>query len=232
MTANQLERPPERTQVIEGELAFDPKALLPVQAASTPTLFYTGIGSRKTPDSVLATFTSLATMLERAGWILRSGGADGADAAFAAGALNPSGCEIFLPWSGFNGCTRGMRPQQGVWSQASKIAAGVHPAWGRLNTPIRALHTRNVFQVLGSDLQTPSLFVVCWTPDGAETENESSRDTGGTRTAIVLAARHGIPVVNFARSGAQERLHQVLHGLGHESQESQESQDWPEERES
>jgi len=43
----------------------------------------------------------------------------------------------------------------------------------------KKLHGRNVKQVLGDDLKTPSDFLLCWTKEG--------KDVGGTRTAIVLA---------------------------------------------
>ena len=50
------------------------------------TLMYAGIGARATPASVLADMTVMAGWLARTGWHLSSGGADGADSAFAGGA--------------------------------------------------------------------------------------------------------------------------------------------------
>ena len=49
------------------------------------TLIYAGIGSRATPGFVLADMTKMAGWLARTGWHLASGGADGADTAFAEG---------------------------------------------------------------------------------------------------------------------------------------------------
>ena len=66
------------------------------------TLIYAGIGSRATPESVLADMTKMATWLARTGWHLASGGAEGADTAFAGGA--PAGQRtLYLPWAGYNG---------------------------------------------------------------------------------------------------------------------------------
>ena len=42
-------------------------------------MIYTGIGSRKTPPGILAQMSELAAFLARSGWVLRSGGAPGAD---------------------------------------------------------------------------------------------------------------------------------------------------------
>ena len=52
----------------------------------------------------------------------------------------------------------------------------------------------------------PSEFVLCWTADGAQTEQERSAKAGGTGTAIVLASRLKIPVINLARPGDTDRL--------------------------
>ena len=66
-------------------------------------LVYAGIGSRATPPSVLEAMTTMAAWLARRGWHLHSGGAAGADSAFAAGA--PAGTRtVFLPWPGYRGC--------------------------------------------------------------------------------------------------------------------------------
>jgi hypothetical protein len=86
------------------------------------------------------------------------------------------------------------------------MAAETHPKWESLGGGARSLHARNVHQVLGEDLRTPSEFVVCWTPDGCETEAERSKETGGTATAIVIAYRHNIPVYNMAKFGSCSRL--------------------------
>ena len=50
------------------------------------TLTYAGIGARNTPPSVLTAMTVMAGWLARQGWRLNSGGAAGADSAFAEGA--------------------------------------------------------------------------------------------------------------------------------------------------
>lgn len=136
-------------------------------------------------------------------WTLRSGAAEGADMAFERGAGPMS--EIYLPWHGFNRRFEyNTIPRPTV--AAYVMAATVHPGWFNMGYGARALHARNCHQVLGSKLDDPSMFVVCWTPDGCEDEASRNRDTGGTATAIVLAARCGIPVFNLQRAGAMERL--------------------------
>lgn len=147
---------------------------------------YTGVGSRKTPKHVLGEILLLAKRLDDDGWTLRSGGADGADTAFEDGVTSLRK-EIFLPWKGFNN-----NPSQlyTICEEALKIAEQFHPAWFACSMPARKLMARNVYQVLGKDLKTPSKFVICWTPDIFASK-------GGTSQAVRIARAHDIPVYNM-----------------------------------
>jgi hypothetical protein len=152
-----------------------------------------------------------AQRLAEAGIILRSGAANGADTAFEQGCVSASGpSEIWLPWKGFNG-----HADTGLYPEAKhfEIASTLHPAWAALSHGPKALHARNVGQVLGADCATPVAFVLCWTPDGCEQEATRTRKTGGTGTAISLAARHGIPVINLLNESAQEQLEAMVNEL-------------------
>lgn len=149
----------------------------------------------------------LATRLRVRGYTLRSGAADGSDAAFECGAGDAK--EIYLPWAGFNGSDSRLH-SLATADRAAAIAATVHPRWSHLKPAVQRLHTRNVFQVLGEGLDLPSEFLICWTKDGAQTEQERSAKTGGTGTAIALAARNSIPVINLARQDAMSRLAQLV----------------------
>lgn len=165
-----------------------------------PSMTYAGIGSRKTPPAVLHTMKRIAERLEDRGYTLRSGGADGADKAFESGCLRK---EIFLPWPGFNGNDSSLNSPS---AKASEVAAAVHPVFSRLSDAAKKLMARNSHQILGADLRSPVDFVVCWTPDGAESERERTPETGGTGQAIALASRWGIPVFNLARPDALQRI--------------------------
>lgn len=171
------------------------------------TLYYTGVGSRKTPTSVLDDMARLAEQLAPL-LTLRTGAAEGADAAFEKGCLEAKGpADIFLPWQGYNG--HPSRLYEGC-SRSLNLASTLHPAWDDLSDGAKKLHARNCYQVLGKTLDTPSEFLVCWTPDGCESAKTRRKNTGGTATAIVLAERNGIPVFNLANDDARRRLKDFL----------------------
>lgn len=166
---------------------------------------YAGIGSRSTPIEIMRRMQEKASSLENLGFVLRSGAAQGADTAFESGTEI---AEIYLPWKGFNGSRSNfVEPSE----EAIQLAATIHPAWQWLRRPARLLHARNCHQVLGRYLDNPVSFVLCWTPDGAETESQYSiKTTGGTGTAIVLASRRGIPVINMKNLDWEQKLDDVL----------------------
>lgn len=146
--------------------------------------YYTGIGSRQTPPEILAKMTDIAKAKAALGIILRSGGADGADLAFEAGAGKLK--EIWLPWPGFNGSdSDSPLPSQAAVDMASRI----HPNWAACKRGARLLHARNCHQVLGANLMTPSEQVICWTPGGEV--------VGGTATALRIAMEWKIPILNL-----------------------------------
>ncbi len=145
--------------------------------------YYTGVGSRSTPPEICERLTELAEQLSLRGYTLRSGGAVGADRAFEEGSKLS---QVFLA-----GHADGDQA-------ALALAASIHPAWHRCKPYVKLLHARNCYQVLGRTLNEPSEFVICWTPGG--------EDTGGTRTAILLARGKGIPVYNLGRDGEYDRL--------------------------
>lgn len=162
------------------------------------TRFYTGIGSRQTPASVQRTMTLIGRELSFHNMILRSGGADGADAAFEEGA-DPGKKEIFLPWFRFNNHPS---PLCHLSTEAYIVARQFHPAYDRLSDGAKKLMARNSYQVLGETLDKPSAFVICWTPGG--------KGGGGTGQALRIAHHYGIPI--FDLGGMP--LIQVQQGVG------------------
>ena len=177
-----------------------------VQAEAEPRiLHWAGIGARNTPEAVLADMSALARQMADAGHRLASGGAEGADTAFAAG--TPEGQRTqWLPWEGFNKLAG---PDCRTLSDESMrkcmaVAERLHPTWYNCKPGVRKLHARNVAILLGPDLDRPVDAVVCWTEDG--------KVRGGTGMGLMIAREWKIPVINLAtesRSSAWEKLQRL-----------------------
>lgn len=149
--------------------------------------YITGIGSRKCPTSIKSLIDEIAFRFISEGYVLRSGGADGADTFFEqAWDRNGGQKQIFLPWKGFNGSSSTLYD---IPEAAFHTAERLHPNWPACSQGARRLHARNIQQLLGKNLDKPSDIVVCWTPKGEV--------VGGTATAINLALENGIPVLNL-----------------------------------
>ena len=181
------------------------------------TNYYTGIGSRETPNDILDRMTRLGSWFSELDWVLRSGGAEGADRAFERGVRVGKQCDIYIPWRGF--AKHSDNPMVGsefdTWEEAEEIAKSIHPLgsifnddgtpkWDNMKRGAKALHARNVYQVLGSDLKTPSKFVVYYAK-----ETKTGEVSGGTRTAVMLARQHNIPCVNMLHDDWFDQLQKV-----------------------
>jgi len=140
--------------------------------------YYSGIGARKTPVNILDMMQTLSSKLEKEGFILRSGGADGADTAFERGVEDPNHALIYTA--------------QDLTPDAMQLTSKFHPAWNKCSDYVKKLHARNTLIILGRDLKTPASFIVCWTQD--------AQVIGGTGQGIRIAQAYNIPVFNLANA--------------------------------
>jgi len=154
------------------------------------TKYYAGIGARKTPGEYLTFMTEVAKKLDSLDYVLRSGGADGADTAFANGASD-SKMEIYTPY-------QNDFPQ---WVNEAAARQCHEFPLDNMKPYVQKLIKRNMYQILGKN-DTPVSFVVCWTP----TENPYHKDAGGTRYATRFARELGIPVFNLNYEPHKERI--------------------------
>lgn len=166
--------------------------------------YYTGIGSRQTPKEILDLMVEIGRKMSDLGYIGRSGGAEGADSAFQEGAQlsGKSLFDVYLPWgkSGHDKNIIMLNPQKFQnYQQAVELASQVHPAWDRCSDAAKKLHSRNVYQILGNDLRTPSKVCILY----AEPRGTYSVK-GGTNTALQLALMHKVPSWNLYKKESRE----------------------------
>ncbi len=145
---------------------------------------YAGIGSRETPLEILRLMTDIGTFMADRGFMLRSGGARGADSAFEAGVNRSSKPNLKVIYTAQDAQN---------FESWSAHAATFHPAWDRCSDFAKLLHARNSAIILGATLNDPVLNVICWTKDG--------KDSGGTGQALRIARAHCINVWNLYDPG-------------------------------
>lgn len=199
-------------------------------AAQQQQKIYAGIGSRKTPPQALGLMTQLAGAMEQKGYLLRSGGAKGADQAFEAGVADPKHRAIYLPEQEFAGRRAGPggyhdARQLPGYGKALEMVEHYHPNPAALramdarrpagNVSVMDLMARNAMQVLGPNLDRPADTIVAWAPGGYEGQNppRSVRE-GGTGQALRIARDHGIEIRNLANPATEERARRFLARMG------------------
>lgn len=178
--------------------------------------YFTLVGSRQTSQDSQIILRELSKQLLKLGYIGRSGAAKGADeclevASFVTGIPN---VEIYLPWGGFQ-----ERVADDIhyinaqtlsnYEQARILAAQIHGGFRYCSFGAKSLHTRNVYQVLGRDLSTPSDLVVCCAPP----DTSGKGVIGGTRTAVKLAKNLNIPTLNvygLCEEDSREKLNSII----------------------
>jgi hypothetical protein len=177
------------------------------------TIYYTLIGSREAPQNVCNLMAKFAKKCCSLGYIGRSGGADGCDISLEIGVrdyiaeeklpLMATGIymEVYLPWKDFNkrnSETEGYYTLERLHNKqtAEVIASETHPAWDRCKQGAQKLHTRNVYQLLGQDLETPSRFVLCWAKPKYN-DRRTEEVQGGTATAVKLGIKNGVEIINL-----------------------------------
>ena len=164
-------------------------------------IYWAGIGSRETPEELKPLIQKITEACNRLGFILRSGAAPGADSFFEEYSL-PAQREIYLPWRGFNNSSSSL---YSISNDATFLAAEFHPGWSRLSMGAKKLMARNMYQVLGQDLETPTSFIVCWTKDG--------KASGGTGQALRVAKKHNIPIFNLYNQTAAAELYNHIKNI-------------------
>lgn len=172
-------------------------------------MFYTGIGARKTPNHILQRMAVYGAVLAKLGLTLRSGAADGADAAFEFGCdKNQGKKEIYLPWKNFNNHNSQL---YNICESSLMLAQYVYgERFDTLTRPVKNLMARNCYQVSGSRLDLPSEFVICYTIDGCSSFKDRTAMSGGTGQAISYASMLNIPIFNLRHNDTEEKLKKLI----------------------
>lgn len=158
---------------------------------------FTGVGAIIIPSSIFKILYDIGIQLMADNWICRTGTAMGSDMAFRESYMAKlNNMEVYaakdIISNAFNNA-----------ELARNIVRNYHPCYDRIQSEYaKALLARNVYQVLGSDLNTPSEIVFCYTDNG--------ETVGGTSIAIRIAQHYDIPIVNL---GNPKHLNAIVNYL-------------------
>lgn len=159
--------------------------------------YYTGVGSRDCPLEIQQQMHAIAKQLAAVGYTLRSGGAQGADTSFETGCIEANGSkEIFLPWAKFeNNESTLCNSSKEAYLLAGEFVEFQGRKFSIYKRGTKALMARNIHQLLGKDLKTPSEFMICWYVK-----------TGGTSFTALVAECNKIPIYNLKNMEEYKRF--------------------------
>lgn len=180
-------------------------------------MIITGIGSRpknlpkengQIAPWLVELIQEIGEVAKKNNWQLRSGGAEGMDSMFEA--VWGENKQIFIPWEGFNGRHDGVDGAMLIEdpmaiANAVGLVSKVHPVWKSLKKEAKNLHTRNVFQALGPEINHIPDTCIFYAPVAADGEIE-----GGTRTAVVICRSHNVPTYNLRNTDDAIKLRAFL----------------------
>jgi hypothetical protein len=157
---------------------------------------YAGIGSRETPDNILKIMTQCAVLLAHDGFICSTGGAIGADQAFAQGSNVAGGTtHLHLPWKSYEEeWVNSLEGDNRLYVLAKHDVDAYHsvetyhPSYDKIQDKrgVIALHARN-YNIITKPERVK--FIICWTKD--------AEYSGGTAQAMRIADDLDIPIYNL-----------------------------------
>ena len=161
---------------------------------------YAATGNKDCPPEILRKFEELAKMLETQGYTARIGGLEGIEETVEKTQVKQ---ELILPFKEFN-----QKQSKFTWAseRAFAIAKMFHPTFDSIKKGAQYFLAKNARLILGDKMNSPALFLICWTEDGAESAREKTSRTGFSGHPIAIASAIGIPIFNLGKPDAEQRL--------------------------
>lgn len=189
---------------------------------NTGVKYYTGIGSRDISPDTYQLLVDIGERMAEKGYVLRSGGAQGADQAFQEGAckVDPDKTEIWLPDSTFENKrlqdakflgSNYTVPDNSTREAAEEwlIDSGVVKNIRSKNLKSRKLLCRNVYQVVGGTC--PILMPRKWLSSVViYATNEEEIYKKGTRVGVWTGRHFGVPTYNVMIDKQRGKLLSLL----------------------
>jgi hypothetical protein len=177
---------------------------IPIFNERTKTMYYTGIGLDLPSDDLLPRITYAAYEARKKGFILRTSLSDGAWVPFWIG----SGYGKFMDRIRIKEATA-----LALNMAKSYIAQINRNKWDYFDQHQKNLHALDIMLLFGPQCNHPSKFLLCWTPNGAESAAHCTGLNGVTGYVgflIQVARVNKIPVINLQRKDWKTKLKKVL----------------------
>ena len=146
------------------------------------------VGSRNITPYISNLCNIIGERLSDSGFIARSGGASGCDTEFLR-YYKKEQTEVYVPWKGFG---EGISLDELDKESAIEILKTIVDI-SDLKESVIKLYTRNVFQVLGRDLNNPSDVLLYYAPV------INSVPVGGTRIAYLIARKYNVECIHISK---------------------------------
>lgn len=168
-------------------------------------MYYTAVALEGFPDALSPDMRRTASILAQKGFILRTGFDDAAWRPFMEGA-KPFNRYVYVS-------TKDVTQSNLSIAKEIIIYTKDELAWMCMDQQKQSRNARNVALLLGDGISGQSKFLLCWTPNGAESAIHCTGlngKTGHVGLLIITARKFGIPVINLKRPNWETRLNSFL----------------------
>lgn len=170
---------------------------------------YAVTGNQDFTPEIKTKLENLVKKLEGLGYTARTGGMDGIEKVVIDATKK---IELHLPWRGFNDMESKFTYNS---DRAFAVAKQFHPTFDTMSKGVQAFLAKNARLIMGDKMNSPALFLLCWTEDGVESVRNKTARTGFTGHPIAIASAIGIPVFNLGKPDTEQRLNFYLESLVH-----------------
>lgn len=161
---------------------------------------YAVMSNDQIPEHALRQIQHAVERLNNKGFTARTNCSKGAAMAIEQIATSK---ELILPWSGFEG-----RETKMGWTTGTALATTgrYHQSWDGLSDAVKKIIASGVRLIAGDKMNSPALFLICWSQDGANHGTQVNKGTGNLSIPLSVASDLLIPIFNLGKEGDYERL--------------------------
>jgi hypothetical protein len=181
----------------------------------------TARGKDTVPEAVKEKIVEVAKILSKKGYVFRHNA--GADDEVQNAVMQIEGikAESYIPWKKFN-----VKVKEPYFTKSTEKAYGIgsnsHKVFWKLPNPVRAILAMNVHSMLGPKCDDPTDLLIGYSECGSEsiTKNMEFKKSGNLTFFLKLAEDSNVPVFNFKKEDAVQRLAAFLKKHEASTQES------------